>query len=46
MQFLIPYLIPIQEKSFKMRIYLQNKALQNILLNIPKMFHFNINILL
>lgn len=46
MQILILYLIMIQEKSLKMRIHLQNKAFQNILLNLPKTFHFNINILL
>jgi len=42
MQILIPYPIPVQEKSLKMRIYLENKVSQNILLHLPKIFHFNI----
>lgn len=46
MQISIPYLIPIQEESLKLRVYLQHKAFQNIALNLPKKFHSNINILL
>lgn len=46
MQISIPYLIPIQEESLKPRVYLQHKAFQNTALNLPKKFHFNIDILL